>query len=403
MILFSYMARVGDSWQRIARRFCISVDALICANPQLNPLDYVIPGLILQVPDLPYSPFYSVQRGDTFFDIALHFNLTPQHLQAANPQIAPQRLKIGDLLTIPPGIGNDVVTGSYAYGYLEMMADLSVLSSRYAEIEVNTIGKSVMGKAIPVARLGSGPKQLQFNAAFHANEWITSLLLMKFLEACAKAASNQGSIRGISIPLCLEKVTLWIVPMVNPDGVELVHTGIYPQHPFFQSLLEWNCGMRDFTGWKANIRGVDLNDQFPAHWEEEQARRHKHGPGPRDYTGRAPLTEPEAEAIYQFTGKIGFERVLAFHTQGKEIYWNYRDCEPDNAALLAERFALASGYRAVKLTGSDAGFKDWFIQEFRRPGFTIEVGAGTNPLPIRQFSEIYQDALGILLEAMRAD
>lgn len=61
--------------------------------------------------------------------------------------------------------------------------------------------------------------------------------------------------------------------------------------------MKWNCGRRSFRHWKANIRGVDLGDQFPAHWEEERERRQIPGPAPRDYSGPAPLCEPEAAAL----------------------------------------------------------------------------------------------------------
>ena len=40
---------------------------------------------------------------------------------------------------------------------------------------------------------------------------------------------------------------------------------------------------------------------------------------------------------------------------------------------------------------------DWFIQDYNRPGYTIESGIGENPLPISQFDEIYQDNIGILI------
>ena len=43
-----------------------------------------------------------------------------------------------------------------------------------------------------------------------------------------------------------------------------------------------------------------------------------------------------------------------------------------------------------------AGSKDWFIQQFERPGYTIEAGLGVKPLPISQFDRIYRDNLGIL-------
>lgn len=101
-----------------------------------------------------------------------------------------------------------------------------------------------------------------------------------------------------------------------------------------------------------------------------------------------------------FTEERQFDIVLALHTQGQEIYWNYRDCEPPESQRMADLLGQASGYRPVKLTGSDAGYKDWFIQTFRKPGFTIEAGIGVNPLPLSQFEEMYEDVAKLLLEAM---
>ena len=53
-------------------------------------------------------------------------------------------------------------------------------------------------------------------------------------------------------------------------------------------------------------------------------------------------------------------------------------------------------------SASHGGFKDWFIEEFHKPGFTIEVGKGKNPLDCRRLDEIYNRieemlVLGIVL------
>ena len=90
--------------------------------------------------------------------------------------------------------------------------------------------------------------------------------------------------------------------------------------------------------------------------------------------------------------------VLAFHTQGQEIYWTFSDIDVPGARELGEAMAQASGYRLadVPYNSAFAGYKDWFIQEFRRPGYTIEAGRGVNPLPIEQFDEIYTDNLPLL-------
>ncbi|WP_281885986.1 M14 family metallocarboxypeptidase [Paenibacillus sp. YYML68] len=285
------------------------------------------------------------------------------------------------------------------YGYEALFRDIRALQSAYPFIETGTIGRSVMGRDIPFLRIGHGQREIHYNGSFHANEWITSQLLMHFIAAYAEAFYNGGRLAGHAAARLMEETSLWVVPMVNPDGVELSIHGANG-HPARDRLIAWNGGSDDFSGWKANIRGVDLNDQFPAHWDTERERREVDGPGPRDYTGERPLSEPEAVAMEQLTRSRDFRLVMAFHTQGKEIYWNYRDYEPGEAETLSSRLEVLSGYKAIKLTGSDAGYKDWFIQEFRRPGFTVEAGFGVNPLPLEQFPDIYKELLPLLTEGM---
>ena len=190
--------------------------------------------------------------------------------------------------------------------------------------------------------------------------------------------------------------------MVNPDGVELAQQGVTESHLYKEFLLKCNGGSQDFSQWKANIRGVDLNDQFPAYWQTERDRRAVTGPAPRDFTGDAPLSEPEAITLAQFTKWGDFRMVMAFHTQGEEIYWNYRGHEPQESVHITEQMARASGYRPIRLEDSDAGYKDWFIQEWKRPGFTVEMGRGVNPLPVAELPSLVQQGTRIMLAALVA-
>ena len=147
---------------------------------------------------------------------------------------------------------------------------------------------------------------------------------------------------------------------------------------------------------------MDLNLQFPAGWENARDIKYSQGftsPAPRDFVGFGPLTEPEALAIYDFTLMHDFRLVIAFHTQGQEIYWQFQNYNPPQSFEIGTELANVSGYRLAETpyNSSFAGFKDWFIQNYNRPGYTIEAGIGVNPLPISQFDEIYQDNLGILV------
>lgn len=142
--------------------------------------------------------------------------------------------------------------------------------------------------------------------------------------------------------------------------------------------------------------------QFPAGWEQAKKIKQEQGfssPAPRDFVGYGPLTEPEALAIYNFTLSHDFRLVIAYHTQGQEIYWNFQNINPPNGYTIGRQLANSSGYLLTDspYNSSFAGFKDWFIQDYNRPGYTVEAGIGESPLPISQFNQIYRNNLGILV------
>ena len=150
---------------------------------------------------------------------------------------------------------------------------------------------------------------------------------------------------------------------------------------------------------------MDLNLQFPAGWEEAKKIKYSLGfnkPAPRDFVGTGPLTAPEAISVYNFTLSSNFSLVIAYHTQGREIYWQFQDYTPEISRNIANTFSEVSGYSVedTPYNSSFAGYKDWFIQNYSKPGFTIEAGEGKNPLPISQFDKIYQDNIGILVLGM---
>ena len=160
------------------------------------------------------------------------------------------------------------------------------------------------------------------------------------------------------------------------------------------------------SGWKANLRGVDLNLNYPARWET--ARRIKKvqgisGPAPRDFAGFSPLDQPETAALAAFTRCIHPDLMLALHTQGSVIYPGPDETAPPGAHALAQAFSDASGYpvEPVPPESANAGFKDWFLQVFKRPAFTIEAGLGENPLPALQLPEITRALSTIFTAAMQ--
>jgi len=278
----------------------------------------------------------------------------------------------------------------------------------YPFLEIGSIGRTVIGNEIPFVKFGNGPKKVFYNGSIHANEWITTPLLMKFIEVLCKAYVNNIMVYGYEPSNLFNEVSLYIAPMINVDGVDLVTGNIKSSSNFYTNAhkIASNFPEIPFTsGWKANIVGVDLNLQFPADWERAKEIKYAQGfnkPAPRDFVGYGPLTAPEAIALYNFTLENNFKLVISYHTQGKVIYWQYQDYTPEESFNIAQNFARVSGY-ALENTpyeSSFAGYKDWFIYKYKKPGFTIEAGFGINPLPISQFNQIYNDNLGILILGM---
>ncbi|MCU9613870.1 M14 family metallopeptidase [Caldibacillus lycopersici] len=388
--------RKGDSFWTYSQIFQIPLVLIEDSNPGVTPTSLQI-GQEINIPGY-IAENYSVKENDTLWMIAQSRNLPLEALLIMNPSIAPNLLSINQQIVIPVRIVERIVNGNMDYDFQQLENDIQQLVDLYPFLQLNIVGNSVLGKPLYEIELGRGEGVIHVNGSFHANEWITTPVIMQFINDYGLSLVNGTPIRGVfSLPL-YNKHTLSIVPMVNPDGVDLVLNG--PPEERKAEVLAINNGSDDFSAWKANIRGVDLNNQYPANWEIEKERKEPKSPAPRDFPGDAPLTEPEAIAMAALAQKKQFESVLALHTQGREFYWGYEGLEPPESTALASEFARVSGYLPVQYIDSHAGYKDWFIYIYQRPGFTFELGTGVNPLPIEQFPAIYEEMLGVFLVAL---
>ncbi len=389
--------RRGDSLWKYSQLFHMPLQLLIDSNRSIDTQSLQI-GQSLQIPGY-YAQSYVVKPGDSLWAIASRYQVGLEQLAHINGHSGNTMLQVGETLVLPMRVEQLVAGTSRSYTSSVLKEEVARLVQVYPFIAQETIGSSVMGKPIISLKIGNGNKQVHANASIHANEWITTPILLRFLNEYARALTLGMPVQGLpALPLYLS-TKLLAVPMLNPDGVDLVIEGPPEEEPYRSSVLDINGGSHQFSGWKANIRGVDLNKQFPALWERD-AVKGPQAPAPRDYSGTAPLTEPEVQALAKFTENHDFAHVLAFHTQGKVIYWGFEQFEPPYAKQIAEEFARVSGYEAIQNVDSTAGYKDWFIMKWRKPGFTIEFGSGVNPLPLEQFDEIYGAALGIMLAAL---
>lgn len=116
----------------------------------------------------------------------------------------------------------NIVSTNVNYNYSLMSQNLATLNRTYPFLNIQSVGNSVLGKNIYVIKLGKGTKEVFYSASIHANEWITSILLMKFIEDYCVAYNNNSKLYGYSVRELFDSVSIYIMPMVNPDGVDLV-------------------------------------------------------------------------------------------------------------------------------------------------------------------------------------
>ncbi len=350
---------------------------------------------------------HTLRSGETFYRLAVRYGTTIRAIEIANPSLDPLNLTSGISVTVPLPFA--VVPTDIACCSELVEVCCAGIAARYPFVSQQEIGQSVLGRPLQCLSMGGGTNRVLYNAAHHANEWITVPLLLRFAEELAHAAAFGLPLGGTDARALLDGTALFLLPCVNPDGVDLV-TGDISAGTVYESALEIAAAFPDISfpaGWKANISGTDLNLQYPAGWTEAREIKFAQGytrPAPRDYVGNAPLSAPESRAVYDYTLSVSPALTLSYHTQGGVIYWQYLDFDPPGALEIAERFSAASGYlvEATPYVSGFAGYKDWFIQTYDRPGYTIEAGRGENPLPPGDFASIYAENLGILTSGLTA-
>ena len=268
------------------------------------------------------------------------------------------------------------------------------LKGRFDGLRAFPIGESARGRGIFALALGDLRGATLLVGGTHGSEWLTTLLLFRFCEDLLLAQEQGGVLGEIDITKALENHSLVIVPCLNPDGVQIA---LGKDQPPPKSAPG--------SPWQANGNGVDLNHNFDAGWEllhKMEEQEGYIGPGPTRYGGKRPHSEPETRAIAGFCLACDFRRVYAFHSKGEEIYYEYGADTPNRSRLMAEVLAASCGYKVCRpeKIASHGGFKDWFIHTMHRPGFTIEIGRGKNPLPIEELEPIYARLLEMLLLTM---
>lgn len=245
--------------------------------------------------------------------------------------------------------------------------------------DVKVIGRSVLGKNLYAVNKEFDQRLpwVLIVAGMHAREHLSTDLVCKLIEDMeAKRFS----------------FNLSFVPLVNPDGADLCIDGADTLNEDVRAKLVEINGGEDFSLFKANANGVDLNNNWDANWERKFSN--KNAPSSQGFYGFEPMSEPEVISLADWTQKLNPFLTLSYHLKGEEIYFDFFQEEKrfERDTKIAQVFAKSSGY-VIKSTQekSSGGFKDWCVQKLKIPALTIELGDDkfSHPYPKSQLENIY--------------
>ncbi|MBA4535611.1 carboxypeptidase [Bacillus aquiflavi] len=299
--------------------------------------------------------------------------------------------------------GETIINPYETYTYDKLNKDLIALDQHYGHLlQVKKIGSSHFGRKIYAVKLGKGKEHILIVGSHHGREWLSTSIMMRMMETYADAYKNNRAV-GLFHPKIFDDISIWFVPMLNPDGVT-IQQGLINEFPLSHRgrLMKMNENWIDFSRWKANGHGIDLNRQYPAGWKK--LNKEPAVPYYQFYKGKRPLEAAEVAALTKFTKKEQPLIAIAYHTAGREIYWNYKNGRHQKRdRSIAENIAFITGYKLANPSKNaiGGGYTDWFITTFKRPAMTIELSylvGETNP-PLTVFEEEWSrnELVGIML------
>ncbi len=231
-----------------------------------------------------------------------------------------------------------------------------------------------------------------FVGATHAREHITTDLLCKFLDD-----KIFDEIKGFNIS---------VVPLLNPDGADLCINGLLNvcDENKKQKLSKINNNSADFSLFKANARGVDINNNFDANFGQNV---HSKTPASQGFIGKVAESENETKAICEYLRKIKPFLVVTYHTKGEEIYFNFfqKQKELERDKKIAKIFSKSTGYKIRNVENvSSGGLKDWCVQKLKIPSLTIECASDDliHPIENKYLQDIYNTQKNVAKDAEEA-
>ena len=297
------------------------------------------------------------------------------------------------------GLNKIVDTQHQLYSYDEMLNDLDSLGLKFPECIRYRFGntKTCQQRQIPIVFLGdsSSSRHVMVQASIHAREYMTSQLVMAMLEKYACCYYENVMYKDKTIRELFDSVCFVIIPMVNPDGVEIAQHG--ETGAATDDVKSWIKEMSEkgfsYTHIKSNANGVDLNRNFKNGFANPKVKGACKNKSYSGYMGPYPYSEIETKLMLAVSDLFDYSLFLNYHTSGNVIFYgcmnacSYVNDEAHKISKIIQRhtsYPLLGPLSAVP-SGSWA---DEVELLYKRPSVTIEIGS-KNPVPIYEFENIF--------------
>ncbi len=263
----------------------------------------------------------------------------------------------------------------------EMMECLDILSLRYDNINVSSIGQTVLGKSIPMISFGSGKKELLYVGCISGADYITCSLILRFINEYCETRKNNRRIYNLNLKSLEATRTIHILPILNPDGVSYVTEGIAEDNPLHPRIMAMNGG-GDISRWAANARGVDLGRNFNYDYIEYNKQDGAKTCGaPSGYAGVHPESEPETSALSGYLRYNDKIRLLLSLECGPESVAYIEDEAIPRGKSIGQSLSRISGKPLVEIRSEEArgSLVGWCSSVLGIPSYTVycgEQGAG---------------------------
>ncbi len=295
-------------------------------------------------------------------------------------------------LTTKPTGKSVVSTHDSKYSYKDMIGDISKLQKYYGSIiQSKVLAKTADNRKVYSICIGNpdAKKCVVIDSTLHAREWLNSQIMMVNLEYYCRNY-DQGQYQGVAYSKLFDRVCIYLLPMMNPDGVSISQYGLAGVKDKALRAKVKKLARGNYRRWKANAKGVDLNRNYTPGFGKEDVK----SASSMNYGGKSAYSENECRALVDLVEKVKPKAVINYHEAGSIIYYTH------NSNLL-NRVQKVTGYTRTRSTGGARGtFGDW-LDAKKIDYCTIETCSGTAPVGHWQYAGTYRRNRDVMAMAAR--